>query len=113
MSDWRAGSLPSFAGLPVVLDNDPRLILVRQVEVDVGPIPVDEFEIDIVDTDVKNSSKLFATMSWDTPTGKESDDVPMDSYVINVNGVRNRVTLRLRSLDGLLHDTYRVNYIVG
>lgn len=97
----------------MVLDDDPRLVVVRQVEIDVGDIPVDEYEALVFDNAVTLTSKLFATMSWDAPTGKEADDVPMDSYVINVGGGSGQLTLRLRSLDGMLHDTYRVNYIVG
>lgn len=109
----QTGSLPSFNGQPVVLDNDPRLVRVREVEIDVGDIPVDEYEAQVLDDTVTLTSKIFAVMSWDTPTGKDADDVPMDTYVINCGGGVGQLSVRITSIDGRLHDSYRINYIVG
>jgi hypothetical protein len=83
------------------------------VEVDVGATPIEQADVTVVDPGVTTASAIFATMSWEAPTGKDADDVPMDTYVINVGAGDGEITIRLRSLDGLLYDKYKINYLVG
>jgi hypothetical protein len=108
MAGRQSANVSSFNGRSTVL-------VAKEIEIDVGAQPLDEFETTISDTDVLAGSNIFVAMNWAAPTGKDADDVPMDTYVLAADpqGVAGSFTLRLRSLDGMLHDRYLINYLIA
>lgn len=106
MSGKQFGSVPTYNGRAVVL-------IAKQAEIDAGATPLDEVEVVVSDTDITAASHVFASVSFDTPTGKDADDVPMDTYVVLAYEAAGQVTMRLRSLDGPVHDKYLINYLIA
>lgn len=100
--------------MPVYAPTAAATVAATQVEVDAGATPVDEIEVTITDAAVTTSSKIFVSVSMDTPTSKDSDDVSMDAYVaIVVAEAAGSFIVRFRSLDGPVHDRYLLNYLIA
>lgn len=102
-------SVPTYNGRAVVL-------VAKSAEIDAGASPLDEVEVSVTDADVIATSAIYAQVSMSAaPTGKDADDVPMDTYVCWADpmGATGSFTVRLRSLDGQIHDRYVIDYLIA
>lgn len=87
---------------------------VSQVEVDVGSTPLFEQTFTITDASVISPAhKITGQVSGDTPTGKMSDEVEMDSYEILFTAGTGNFSMTLRGLEGYISDKFKIDYIVG
>lgn len=84
-----------------------------QVEIDVGTTPVPDFDAVVTDAAASTGSKVFATVSWDAPTGKDADDVSMDTYVVNADAGAGSITFRIAAHEGWLEGTYKIDYLIA
>lgn len=92
----------------------PLGLVATQVEIDVGTTPVPEYDAVVTDAAASATSKVFATVSWDAPTGKDADDVSMDTYTVNADAGAGSITFRVSALDGnLLEGTYKIDYLIA
>lgn len=94
----------------------PRVVVggvnVKQIEVDFSDGDTEK-EFIVVDADVSASNQIIAEMSKDTPTGKDTDEVEMDTFEIKCIPGAGQFNMFIRSLEGMVHDKFKVNYLVG
>jgi len=86
---------------------------VNQVEIDFGDLPVESGEFTIVDSLVLPSSHITGTIAYESPTGKDLDELDMDSIDLKFAPGNGTLLIRARGLEGYLHGAFKVNYIVG
>jgi hypothetical protein len=83
-----------------------------QIEVDFGPLPIYGKEFTILDSRVKVGSLITAEVAYDTPTGKELDEIEADDFVVKAGSATvGSFKLFINTSDGsYLHDKFKVNY---
>jgi hypothetical protein len=83
-----------------------------QVEVDFGTTPLAEQTFTITDTWSRTDSIISAQTAWEAPTGKDLDELEMDTLVITPNANAGSYDLLVKSTDGsYLADTFKINVI--
>lgn len=87
--------------------------LLKLAEINVGAQAVYEATVTVMDADVSASSTLLSAISGATPTGKDADEVGMDSFVLLATAGAGQVTFYIRGLEGYIHDTFKVAYQIG
>ena len=88
---------------------------ITQIEVDFGVTPLAEQTFSIANTDAVVGSKIMAVLAYDTPTGKDLDEIEMDDLVIKCgNATTGFFNMLIRSVDGsYLADKFKINYIIA
>lgn len=87
---------------------------IKQTEVDFGITPLPEASFVITDAAISTSNQIIAQVSYDTPTGKDQDEIEMDRYDLNCTAGTGQFTLYMKSVDGsYLHDKFKINYLIG
>ncbi len=86
---------------------------IKQTEIDFGTIPVSEKSFTITDASVVVTSRIIGNVVYETPTGKELDELEMDSLDLKFAPGSGQFTLYARGLDGYIADKFKVNYLVG
>lgn len=87
---------------------------IKQTEVDVGSLPVNEATFVVVDTDVSASSKIIAQVAGVAPsTGRPLEEILYDRTTVIAQPGSGQVTLFLQAFEGYLVDAFVVNYAVG
>lgn len=86
---------------------------VKLIEVDLGLIPVSEATFFVLDQSVTTSSLIQVNMSGITPTGKDADEVSMDSFMLLATPMSGKFKLYIRGLEGSIHGKFKVVYSVG
>ena len=124
VSAWSA--LPSYALLPVnptgqYLKDDGTTgsggeggsANVKQTEVDFGAMPVPEATFIVADVDVTPSSNIIGSVAFEAPTGKDLDELEMDSLDLKFAPGSGQLTINARGLDGLVADKFKIKYLVA
>ena len=92
--------------------NDVHEVL-KQTEIDFT-VASTQGEFTITDSDVTSSSIISAEISYDQPTGKDSDEMEFDSIEIRAGQVSTgSFKLNLCSRTGSLFGKFKINYIIG
>ncbi len=86
---------------------------IKQTEIDFGTIPVAEALFVITDAGVVVTSQLIGNVAYEAPTGKDLDELEMDSVDLKFAPGSGQFTLYARGLDGYIADKFKVNYLVG
>jgi hypothetical protein len=86
---------------------------VSQVEVDMGALPVEEATFLVPDLSVTPTSKIVGSVAAVASTGKDLDEPSMDAIDVKCGPGNEEFTLTVRGLEGPLHGTFVINYIVG
>lgn len=88
-------------------------IVSKQAEIDCGPIPVSTVTVTVNDPAIKTSSKLIARVSTDTPTGKDDDELEMDTFDVQAKAQNGSVKLTLKGLEGYIADKFKIDYFIA
>ena len=87
---------------------------ITQTEVDFGTTPVADATFTITDASVSTSSQLIASLAYETPTGKDLDELEFDNFEIICKPAAGSFDMLIRTTDGsLVADKFKINYLVG
>jgi hypothetical protein len=86
---------------------------VKQTEVDFGTTPLAETEFTVTDSEVTASSQIIGTIAYEAPTGKDLDELEMDAIDLRFAPGAGSFIVRVKGLDGYLHDKFKINYLIG
>lgn len=87
----------------------------KQVVIDFGSELYQTYKIfTIEDIDIKSTTTLIqASIAYDTPPGKQLDDIEMDNITVHCGQVKpGSFQAIVRGLEGSLHDKFLLNYII-
>lgn len=82
----------------------------KETEIDFGVVGAEELSVDISDSGITTSSRMFITQSLNQPTGKDQDEATMDDLIFKVLPGSGSFTLQITSLTGPIHDKLKVFY---
>lgn len=85
----------------------------KLVEIDLGPLPIYETTINIIDPEIMATNSVAVSMSNEIPTGKDPDEVSMDSYALYAFAKNGSFDLYIRGLEGYISDTFKIIYSIG
>lgn len=89
-----------------------KLVPIRTTEIDFGATPVGDTSFTIVDADVTANSHLLGWLAYEAPTGKDLDELEMDTIDLKFGPGVGQFTLFAKPLDGDVADKFKVNYLV-
>tara|TARA_R110000822_G_scaffold89740_1_gene207634 strand:- start:1603 stop:2277 length:675 start_codon:yes stop_codon:yes gene_type:complete len=85
-----------------------------RTEIDFGSLPIYQKEFIITDSSVFETSNITAQIAYEAPTGKDLDEIEMDSFQI-ICGQSTNGTFKIivKSVDGsYLADKFKINYSI-
>jgi len=88
-------------------------INIKQVEIDFGIIPISEKEFIIIDSDVLVTSQIIGNIAYEAPTGKELDEITMDSIELKFAPGMGQLIIYVKGLEGYLEGKFKINYLIG
>ena len=85
-----------------------------QTEVDFGSLPIYQKEFTITDASVLTTSNITASIAYEAPTGKDLDEIEMDSFnIICGQATNGTFKIIVKSIDGsYLADKFKINYSI-
>jgi hypothetical protein len=84
---------------------------VTQVEVDFGTTPVESAIFTITDAGMTTAKHVIASLAYEAPTGKDLDELEMDTLSIVCGNGTGQFDMFIRSTDGsYLADKFKINY---
>jgi hypothetical protein len=84
---------------------------VTQVEVDFGTTPVESAIFTITDAGMTTAKHVIASLAYEAPTGKDLDELEMDTLSIICGNGTGQFDMFIRSTDGsYLADKFKINY---
>ena len=85
-----------------------------QAEIDFGALPIYQKEFTITDASVLTTSNITASIAYEAPTGKDLDEIEMDSFnVICGQATNGTFKIIVKSIDGsYLADKFKINYSI-
>jgi len=86
---------------------------IKQTEIDFGTIPISEKEFTITDSDVLINSQITGNVAYETPTGKDLDELEMDSIDLKFAPGNGQFKIYAKGLEGYLEGKFKINYLVG
>lgn len=86
---------------------------IKQTEVDFGTTPVSEASFTITDADVAAGSQIVGTVAYEAPTGKDLDELDMDSFDLKFAPGAGQFTVYVTCLTGYVADKIKLNYLIG
>jgi hypothetical protein len=105
------GTNLSMSGTTLNASGGSGTFSVTETEIDFGTTPVPEASFTITDAGISTSSLIIAMMSYEAPTGKEQDELEMDSLILRAVAGTGEFTLYVTSADGsYLADKFKINY---
>ena len=97
-----------------VYNPPPKSTLVKHIEIDFGPLPIDMETFTISDTDVTVSSLVIPSTSSSAPTDKDADELEMDTLLYFVTPLSGQFLLRATPVEqNLVADKFKVDYLVS
>jgi hypothetical protein len=89
----------------------PGTFTVTQVEVDFGTTPVESATFTITDAGMTTAKHVIASLAYEAPTGKDLDELEMDTLSIVCGNGTGQFDMFIRSTDGsYLADKFKINY---
>jgi hypothetical protein len=98
---------------PTLVGPSSGSTIVKQVEIDFGALPVSEKSFTLSDVSVSPTSHIVGTVAYEAPTGKDLDELDMDSLDLKFGPGSGQFTLYVIGRDGYIADKFKVNYVVG
>lgn len=86
---------------------------VKTIEIDFGALPVSEMLFTFNDENVSASSKVIGWLAYVPPTGKELDELDMDSIDLKFSPGNGSFSIYAKPLDGYVADKFVINYLIG
>jgi hypothetical protein len=84
---------------------------VTQVEVDFGTTPVESAIFTITDAGMTTTKHVIASLAYEAPTGKDLDELEMDTLSIICGNGTGQFDMFIRTTDGsYLADKFKINY---
>lgn len=85
-----------------------------QTEIDFGEaLYINQKEFIIINDKVKSNSIILASIAYDTPTGKELDELEMDVIEVKAgNPTEGSFKLLVTGTEGSLRNKFKINYTV-
>ena len=85
-----------------------------QAEIDFGALPIYQKEFTITDASVLTTSNITASIAYEAPTGKDLDEIEMDSLdIICGQATNGTFKIIIKSIDGsYLADKFKINYSI-
>jgi hypothetical protein len=106
-------AVPTFRSL-VQADMPGNVGLVKQTEVDFGAVGVESAVFTVSDATVTTSSHIIASIAYDAPTGKDLDELEMDSFQLKCgNCSTGSFQILVVAREGYVADKFKINYKVG
>lgn len=105
--------MPVYQPSRIATSNSTGLQPLKQIEIDLGPTPVYDSTILVSDSSVTPSSIVSVQMSGAAPTGKDADEVSMDTYELQATPGNGNFLLYIKGQEGYLHDKFKILYTVG
>lgn len=102
-----------FLNMPIFGGQLSSSVTQKVVEIDVGSLPVYDATILVTDPAVLTTSNVAVTVSGIAPTGKDVDDVYMDSFDVKATPSSGSFQVYIRGLEGYIHDKFKIIYSVG
>jgi len=84
-----------------------------EVEIDVGATPVSEASISVTDASITTSSKILGSVAYLAPTGKDLDEIEMDTFDLKFEPLVGSFNLKIKGLEGYIADKFKINYSVS
>lgn len=113
-ADGTAGQVLSTNGTATLSWTTPSSgATFKQTEVDFGTTPVSEASFAVTDASVGTASKILAQVAYEAPTGKDLDELEMDTLDIKCAPGAGTLTMYIKSLEGYVADKFKINYVVG
>lgn len=69
------------------------------MEIDVGSLPVLQSSIAVVDAGVTTSSHIVGGVAYKQPTGKDLDELDMDSFDLKFEATAGGFNIHIKGLD--------------
>lgn len=92
----------------------PGAMNMTQIEVDFGTTNyVTEAIFTITDAACLITSKVIAVLAFEAPTGKDLDEVEMDSFFIECKAEAGQFQMHIYSLEGSVYGKFKINYGIG
>ena len=88
-------------------------INIKQIEIDFGTIPISEKEFTITDEEVLITSQITGNVAYEAPTGKELDELEMDSIDLKFASGSGQFKIYAKGLEGYLEGKFKINYLIG
>ncbi len=94
--------------------QSPQQVVMKQTEIDFGSSPVTEAEFTIGDESVLPTSRMIGFVSYEAPTGKDQDELTMDSLDLKFAPGLQSFTLYAKA-DGnsYVAGTFKINYQIS
>jgi len=86
---------------------------IKETEIDFGAVPVAEGSFTVVDLSVTASSKIIGNVAYVAPTGKDLDELEMDTLDLKFAPGTGQFTIYAACLTGHVADKFKINYLVG
>ncbi len=93
--------------------QDAQGVLSKQTEIDFGETPVAEAEFTVSDESVTVHSRMSGQISYEAPTGKDQDELTMDSIDLRFAPGDKSFTIYAKGREGYIADKFIVNYLIG
>ncbi len=97
-----------------MIDASVTSSTIKQTEIDFGSTPINSKIFTITEASATATSKILVSVAYDAPTGKELDELEMDTlYVTAGNASAGQFDLIVSAIDGsYLHDKFKINYLI-
>tara|TARA_R110000803_G_scaffold33627_5_gene73534 strand:- start:3452 stop:3826 length:375 start_codon:yes stop_codon:yes gene_type:complete len=82
----------------------------KETEIDVGATPVSEASIAVTDADVTAASRMIGGVAYKKPTGKDLDELGMDSFDLKFEPGAGTFNVRIKGLEGSISDKFIIWY---
>lgn len=84
-----------------------------EYEADFGASGKDEGSFTVTEASCTSASKILVSVSGNAPTSKDQDELEMDSFTMWALPGSGSFTLFMRSVEGPVHDKFKVFYTLG
>jgi hypothetical protein len=98
--------------IDITLPGEPPM-QIKQVEIDMGIIPISSKTFTIVDADISATTKITGSIAMEDTEDKDADECDMDDLVIVCASGIGQFIMNVSSLSGSVYGHYKINYIIG
>ncbi len=90
-----------------------KYVNTKETEINFGSLPVADGTFTVSDADVSSSNQITGNVAYAAPTGKDLDEVLMDTFDLKFAAGNGQLTIYARGLEGYVHDKFKINYTIG